>query len=382
MTYNPQWEECSYAEWIQRLAWSCTSMSPRLIDAARGYLVRRQPLIDLVVETAEVQALRVRRQFGSQYQRMEAGTKPYPQTRFTHVQQVAAHACIAGLLVDLDDVETTTLVVAALLHDLAHPLFSHVGDEWLCEQGVPDHEARACAMILREGPLRQRILACGVEPEAVCEVIQERGRLGHLLSLADTLAYVQLDRRVLNRAWPRDLRLAQDVFAALRSVSVEGIEMRTTQPIQRIIDLRHELMETVYVSVSCRVSKAVVHTLLTRLWEAGQLSVQDMCWLPCAEVEQRLYAWCRAHGSVDLIDLMRWGMRPESPRRQWRCTVVPNETEAHALAAEAARYFVSPPTDHWKSYACLVDGVAHTVTPRLPTSQTTRSWVVVTYVGA
>ncbi|MEK7105100.1 MAG: HD domain-containing protein, partial [Patescibacteria group bacterium] len=171
-------------------------------------------------------------------------TAPYVHDRWTHSRFVAAH--VIGLMIRLGYPLHNVAVAAfaALLHDVGYPAFSHDGDEVSQRLGLPHHEVRGQIIVKTDLDVREALALAGVNPDEVLEVMAERGDLGSLLRLADTLAYVVMDRRMIGG---QDLGL----FSTGTIFSVTGVqdgilEVQTTAWIEDLVRDRAGLSREVY----------------------------------------------------------------------------------------------------------------------------------------
>jgi len=388
MTYDSQWEEASFQTWAMRLARQCkrdgrdqTARLSRFFDQYRSGF-------DALIATPRLQRLAGRRQFGERRLRVEDFgasliARPFPHTRLTHVQQAAAHALVAGVILGLDTTSLKTLACAALLHDVDHPAFSHTGDRWLVRVlGLPDHEARACETVCTDVHIGRALQQLDVLPQDVAVVIREEGILGRILSLVDTLAYVQLDGRILGIVRSRNLRLGIDVLSNFVAVHATGYEVRQMAPMQDVLNLRLQLFNDLYDNVTSRISVAVAETLLDYAYKHGMITEEDVRVLSCGAIEQRLRTELsgRAGWLESAMDILFCGWAEDGP---WRLAVMDTEEELTGLLADNPRAFVSrPSSNRAKSYACWYPGDVHRVLQARGQIASSRSKIlVVIYKG-
>src|SRR4030042_1315877 len=131
-------------------------LSPKVVADPISGLVDIRPVLPLV-ETPQFQALADKRQLGMTYLVFRSAT----HTRFAHCLGAYKATCeladrwlLAG---SIDQRWRDALAVYALLHDVGHPAFSHVTEDF-CE--MDDDEM---TMHLIDHELRDAIGACGVE---------------------------------------------------------------------------------------------------------------------------------------------------------------------------------------------------------------------------
>jgi uncharacterized protein len=136
-----------------------------------------------VLDSHEMQRLRYIRQLGF-------GTMAFPGANHTRFEHCLGTYHLAGRMADaigLDDEDASTVRMAALLHDICHPPFSHTMEGVMERYSEMDHMEMARALIMgtvpthmkRDGdilgdrpPLREIIEPEGISAEAVCDLIQ------------------------------------------------------------------------------------------------------------------------------------------------------------------------------------------------------------------
>ncbi|MFZ5480702.1 MAG: HD domain-containing protein [Myxococcota bacterium] len=199
----------------------------RVRDPIHGF-VGLTPLEAALVDTRAFQRLRRVRQLGLTH-------LVYPgaeHSRFPHglgachvAGQLAATLAAEGWTHDVALVR-----VAALLHDLGHPPFSHAG-----EKGVR-HE-RMTLRLVREGEVADVLAAHGVDPEAVAALIEGKGDAAACALVsgqmdADRMDYLLRDARMCGVRYgeydlPRlveSVTIAPDGGLAVRRAGLHAVE--------------------------------------------------------------------------------------------------------------------------------------------------------------
>ena len=172
----------------------------QLKDPVHGYVELDQPLLDGIVDTKPFQRLRHVRQLsatnlvypGANHTRFEHSIGVYhlAKTVFENLRE-QRYFYRDATTAELDDIQRT-LECAALLHDVGHPPFSHLGERYLDRQALLDrladhglhetfavagvgdaplreaspHELFGCLLICRE--FADALESMGVEPHEVC----------------------------------------------------------------------------------------------------------------------------------------------------------------------------------------------------------------------
>lgn len=157
-------------------------------------------------------------------------------TRYHHSVDTAYVATFLGEKIGLSQRELMLLATASLIHDYAHPVFSHIGerlfrqledfarvdDPKLYEEIVTglygDHEKRLSSLI-DDAPFRDEPLANFLtrrfsysDVQELKLVLQEKGTLGELLKLSDTISYLNLDSEYLGYKAPHFERFIGEVL--------------------------------------------------------------------------------------------------------------------------------------------------------------------------
>lgn len=209
-------------------------------------------------------------------------------TRFDHSLLDGKIAEIAGIKLGFDAHEVKTLMMGGLLHDLAHPALSHLGDELLAERGKVDHEARATKAINGDEALKDLFARYGINEHEVCDVILEKGKLGALQKIFDTLSYLIMDCAPLMDS----SRLPKDIDFSLLNQSgapfiddMKGMKKTKTgsrfvvgnpHVWQELMEIRAWMMQNVYLHPFSRMLNEGKKQLIRLAIEAGHMTIDEV----------------------------------------------------------------------------------------------------------
>ncbi|OIB56631.1 HD domain-containing protein [Natrialba sp. SSL1] len=218
-------------------------MSTQIKDPVHGYIELDQPLVDRIVDTRAFQRLRYVRQLsathlvypGANHTRFEHSLGVYHLGRTVFEKLRGQSYFTRNTDGDSLDEIQRTLECACLLHDVGHPPFSHLAEQFLdreelygrledaglvgafAEAGLDDgairtassHELLGCLIIIQE--FGEALQALGVDPYEVCgyvlgySLVFERGgpwqyglgaQLLHSPIDVDRLDYITRDNRM------------------------------------------------------------------------------------------------------------------------------------------------------------------------------------------
>ncbi len=199
---------------------------------------------------------------------------PAGLTRDLHSLTVAAHAIVLGVKVGCSEEDLLRLALAALCHDLGHPALGHDTDDLLVELGRRSHEARGIELILRDSQLETVFRFCGVEPREISEIVQEKSRLGRILSLADTLGYLRLDTRAMRI--PLEDDFGSEIVSAFLGTTDDALIVSDTRPFERLMAVRAAMYSQVYFQETASVVKAFFRQTAKALLELGLLTYDEL----------------------------------------------------------------------------------------------------------
>ncbi len=172
----------------------------------------------------------------------------FPHNRLQHSRMVAANAIVAALMRDASRKETATCFFGAMLHDIGHSAYSHQMDEFLMHRGFPNHEERGQVRVRNCQSLANIFRCAGVEAADVVKVMQEKGVAGAYQSIADTLAYVELDSVLTGTEISPEFAFA--ILSSVEGVQESGswntYQVSTAALLQELLNRRAELHHDVY----------------------------------------------------------------------------------------------------------------------------------------
>lgn len=214
----------------------------------------------------------------------------YPHNRLQHSRMVAANAIVFALMRKASLVEVATCYFAAMLHDVGHSAWSHQMDEFLVHHGVPNHETRGQTRIAQDPRFVNIFKSTNVESGNVVQVMKEAGEFGMCQSLADTLAYVELDSHLVGKPIPEQ-------FAFALITSVIGVrkrndrflyEMSDSTMVQELLNRRAKLHHDVYGGGLADFFVEGVKHLMNWLVKQRLMTLVDFVEMADAELDARL----------------------------------------------------------------------------------------------
>lgn len=206
---------------------------------------------------------------------------PAFHSRFQHSELDAELAKMIAAKLTLSPRDTKISMLGAWFHDLGHSALSHTGDELLVAKGRPAHEART-ALILRESPGIKNLVEKYFRGEnsdeiieEIIEVIEEKGMLGSLQSMLDTMSYLVVDRAMLAGAEHEGLagRLISDIdgFDADKRL----LKFSQTKLVQALLELRAAGMQLLY-SQPYKLADEAKRQLLRVALNRGIITLSDI----------------------------------------------------------------------------------------------------------
>lgn len=202
---------------------------------------------------------------------------PAFHSRFDHSELCAEQVKFAGIKLGLSEEDIIISYTAAMLHDIGHPALSHIGDYFLEKKGKGNHEERAIAAILNtENKIHQLLEENGIDAGAVVETIEEKGYLGTLQSIFDTLSYLVVDSEMIRKPIYKD-----NGASFIRDL--QGIEKKrglvrvgNTNLWQELLEKRAEMMRDVYLHPAHRRQRAAMRHLMQIAINKGHLTLSEI----------------------------------------------------------------------------------------------------------
>jgi HD superfamily phosphohydrolase len=276
---------------------------------------------------------------------------PFRHTRFTHSLQVAALNLWVGLRLRLDDEDLLRLVRAGLFHDVGHSVESHYGDELLIEWGYPNHEARGAAF---------------VEDASVREIMAERGRLGHIQKLMDTVGYLYPDCRFVGV--PLSDEWVQRLVESIDGVEPGGLHLSSPVPIEEVLVERCVMWRDLYNAPRARRAGAAFRMVLREYARHGLITADELIQGTDRQFQRKLWRVWNGREELGGIlpawvgDFLALSHMDFSILACEVSRVAESEAEATRIAREATTLghkplIIKPPTYMEKRYRVLVSGV-------------------------
>ncbi len=316
----------------------------------------------------------------------EAGTTALdPFTRRDHSERMCATALSLCALHGVTPAAMLHAAVAALLHDIGHPAFSHTVEPILHRHGLPDHEEAGRRIVRGNAEIQAIFSEYDVDTERVIAIVEEKGDFGIRQSLCDTLTYLVHDSRTAGR--PLGGAYAWHVLQSVRSVRDGAIDVEDSFVLKEFLEQRHAMTVDVYEHPYNRVNSLLVCETLDWLARNDHLDVAAIPDLNDADVlhaldvatTKRVPAWIRS--------ARRFLTTQPAETRHWTVSEHGEESSARALVATATAdrpCFLLPPIDFTgKSLPVrLPDGTVSPIRVS-PTSRPRhhRVWHTVAYAG-
>jgi putative nucleotidyltransferase with HDIG domain len=119
----------------------------RIFDPLHGFIAIT-PLMKQFIDTEEFQRLRDLKQLG-------ATVFVFPSANHTRFEHSIGVSHLAGLMAEslkkngysVDERTIELIRIAGLLHDIGHGPFSHLYDDYVKNESIPEHEERGCQII-------------------------------------------------------------------------------------------------------------------------------------------------------------------------------------------------------------------------------------------
>ncbi len=234
------------------------------------------PLEMKIVETPEFQRLRFVKQLGLVF-------LVFPGANHTRFEHSLGTKYVAELILnrvteekEIDSEETELVKVAALLHDAAHPPFSHTLDVIL-PGGEKWHEIRT-EKVVKETEIADCIHKHGYSPQEIIDVL--RGRRGILSKVirsdvdADRLDYLLRDAYFCGVAYGIIDRRVLDEFRAVNDELVfshKGLQLVVT-----VLFARFEMYTIVYNHKTVQIAASMLNRIVYRALKEKLLNENDL----------------------------------------------------------------------------------------------------------
>jgi hypothetical protein len=186
-----------------------TQMFPR---AHLGFSLSKEGFIPDIIEAFGLRRLRRVYQLGilscmpiGSDMPIHRAPHTYPHTRFTHSLGVVGIALRVARDLGLDRIDLLALLLTAMIHDALTPCGGD--DVKSLNMTLFDEDKNILNLFAMHAQrwceLRDRYSLPTDTPQRVCDALHGRGLLGDIMNIADTLSYMTLDMREIDRAVSR-----------------------------------------------------------------------------------------------------------------------------------------------------------------------------------
>ncbi len=295
---------------------------------------------------------------------------PYVRhTRFDHSALCAWVSCVLGSCLGCSADEIRHLIASGQLHDIGHPALSHVTELFVQTQTGRNHEAESIARIGFDPSIQKCLSLHHVDPKQVVGIIEEKGYLGAIQGIADTLSYLILDREMVGDQLDPSIlaRVAASFVAGARSS--EHITILDPEPFKDILEYRAELFERLYEHPLNELMAAAKVALLEDLFEHDAI---EPSWLYVyddhrllEQVQQFVFLQLQSVKDAPwLRTLYRLGFQGEFDPERWHYQALLSSREAWKALEKEEKYpralFVASGNFLGKKYVFL-DSTGHEV---------------------
>lgn len=272
---------------------------------------------------------------------------PAFHTRFDHCELAAELSKVVSAHLRLSPERAKVLLAAAWLHDTGHSAFSHIGEGVVREQeGGGGHEERTEKII--RGSAREALEKEKVIPENVVSLVQEKGGLGAVQSLLDTLSYLIVDTEAMGRDEFPDLGVS--LIADIVGINAREnlLIVRSSEPFQSLLEMRAAAMKDIYYHPKNRMKEEARRQLLRLAIRRGHIEPQELSEAPDMELTLRLQSLVQQDRNAALLG----GRTSDTPlmsdcKDLWSLEsgVVPHgwERTEHGTEEEKNSYLASKP---------------------------------------
>lgn len=191
-------------------------------------------------------------------------------TRAEHSIAAAGQGLAIAQQFELSFKQCQLLVAALLLHDIGHAWFSHRG-EHLIAPYTGGHEQVGYKLVREDAEIRAVLEAFGLNVEEVIEIMAEKGPLGTIQSIADSL-YLVLDSHALGYddfGFDEARRL---IHLGLRGIDNESLLVNDVALIRGFLNARRQRYIDSYLSLATRRRSAVLNALMEMV--IGEIGIE------------------------------------------------------------------------------------------------------------
>jgi HD superfamily phosphohydrolase len=225
-----------------------------------------------IIDSRHFQALADKRQLGMSF----IDFRDAHHTRFQHslgayrATRTLMHKWLVQGLISAE--EHNAVPVYALLHDVGHPAFSHVTEDF-CEL---DDDERSLELI--EGELREAIASCGIDPDLVAALARHANPLYlavHDKTLGmEKLDYLERDGHHTGLDCPSAVRTVRK-YVTFREGAI-AVDEKMTDSVLGIMDFYVKMYKEVYLRKSLVITQRMFQKGVYHLIIAGELDPKDI----------------------------------------------------------------------------------------------------------
>jgi HD superfamily phosphohydrolase len=238
------------------------------------------PLEQQLQETPEVNRLHGLFQLGGKVvpdlRSHEYVNSPAFHTRFNHSELLAAIIKATGAHINVPAHQLKPSVAAAWLHDTGHPAFSHLSDRLLVAHGMPEHEERSIEYLQTRPEIKKTLKIFETNPEEVADLIKERGALGTLQSVSDTLSYLIMDSGMAKRNifFDGGLQYVKDIQGINPDKGL--LIIKTPELWQSLLEFRAMMMKDIYLHPLNKIAEEALRQLMRLALEENLITLDEI----------------------------------------------------------------------------------------------------------
>ncbi len=252
-------------------------------DPIHGY-IHLTDLEEAILDTPEMQRLRRVKQLGF-------SSLVYPSATHSRFEHSLGAMHLAGGFadaLDVDDDRRQELRLAALCHDLGHGPFSHVTDTVFHEAGTA-HETFSKRKV-KASPIVDILADHGVDPDAVCALIDGKGTLGSIIAGhidVDRMDYLMRDAHYTGVAYG-----TIDADTIIRAARIQDdrlvFDAAYITALESLLTARYLMMPTVYMHRASRIAERMFLAAYDRYAAAENVQASRLAAMDDPELLSRM----------------------------------------------------------------------------------------------
>lgn len=257
------------------MAKRATDEKPTIIrDAVHGDVELDSSLL-AVLDSPQVQRLRFVRQLASAYLVFPSAH----HSRFEHsLGTYYLTNQICGRLVDDED-KARHVELAALLHDIGHPAFSHTAEPVVGAITGCNHE-EVGAELVSSGPLSDEIARCGYSVQTLKRIMT--GKDKHSAIICGDLGTDRMDYLLRDAYFcgvPYSMVDAQRLLQSMRFCGDElVVPAKGIRAAESLLVSRHLMLTSIYLHHAVRIAQEMLRTALMLSLSSCSLSASDIAY--------------------------------------------------------------------------------------------------------